>query len=506
MADKYCIASGSMTDPTLWSPSGVPTSGDDVIFDRDVTVDDWHCDNSVRNVSVVNGANVHLIGHSPGAYTDFTLKSNKTLSIDGHLEYTCTDATANIIRLEDGNLEVKGNSTLKINAGSPSLLGQVNIVSFTDNTEWGYVVNRGFVDAQITLVVLTNVNSRHVIGKAKVFQFRNQRQTQCCIEFAEKIDVENLFLYTLETAIGPLEIDFGVTEIRTKRLQILNSAPHLFTIRHNGLLDVSGNIETTQAGEILWTRGSSSRHVLSGTANQTISLPESFSGSRWIVDKPAGTLNLQSFNGSLLGRLQNLVVGDHCNVDLDGPAPYLPNSRNEYSYYNGLKADSVSERNLAAKRLESMTCCENRSLLAIPAGRQLWAKQFQNKAGAQVTGNGLLGIRYGGLENSGTIDRSIWQEVFDVPDLLPLATLRLKYGERPGRIDAEWTRAENAMAAVDWGDGTPPVECVEVAGVLSHAYSASGCYDIEINARSDTRKSRARVGMKVVRSGVPDET
>ena len=288
-------------------------------------------------------------------------------------------------------------------------------------------------------------------------------------------------------------VNFNDTEITVGGFHLDPQFTQGWDVRHDGRFELRGNASFNATENLLqFAAGEKSKRVFSGTADQTISLPNCFSETEWIVDKPAGKLNLVQFDGYLQGRVTNLRVGPACRVDLSGPAPYLRNSENWPAYYYGLYADTVSAAvmNLEMRHKRSLKSCENYGVIRIPQDKELWAEAFQNHSGAVVENESgsKFWIHYEGLENDGSVTNSEQIKYFDAPSSVSV-TLNPNIIRSHGHASIEASivveHGEDDSATILWADQHDFVQLQNGVGKISRIHDglAPGTYTVQVDAR-----------------------
>ncbi len=115
---------------------------------------------------------------------------------------------------------------------------------------------------------------------------------------------------------------------------------------------------------------------------------------------------------------------------------------------------------------EAMDRCENHGAIDIPKGKTLATKLLVNSG--RITGDGYISLRYGGLQNTGHIDNSIFIDYFDYPlPVLAAQTPETVFSDTPFEIEIAGTGAVKYV--VYWGDGTSST--LTDPGKLQHDYS-----------------------------------
>jgi len=477
MADRYCISSGTFTDAAIWSATddgaggaSVPTIYDDIYLNKSVAINAWP-GYLYDNRNIVVGKNAVVVIEFVGAPFFCFPATGKQLSIEGQLTLT-----PNI----GANVAAWGNSVVAIGKNALLDIGSNTLFLSVGGGRTAVLNNLGECRAQATIYAAADTDYGHIIGRTTAVRLYSSEpqssETFHTVRFLERFDVDTLTIGP-GIAAGAMSIvaDFGEIDIRLETLDFYWThyyADKNVTIKQGGTLELRGDILRTgllTATTVDWLLGENASSVFVGTTDQTINMPTDVIGQIWTVDKPAGKLDLTSFNGSLQGRLRQLIVRTASNVDLAGVPPVLPTSTGSWNCYYGLKADSVSPEGpstIAEHLQEAMDSCENYGLLTIPAGKTLCTKSFKNYTGAKISGTGTLCIRYGGLANTGIIDPTVNVRYFDQPALAILSAPSNVVANTLFSVDL--TGSVGDWFRIDWDDGS--FSETQTPGVLTHGY------------------------------------
>lgn len=445
MPDKYCIASGDFNDSLIWSlepggpgGAGVPQNGEDIVFERSVTVENFYLPiTSPGNVCIRNDADVCLV-NTATELGMFRISDEYSLEVDGTLDFKISE----MVISAKGNLQNTG--TIRSSNNKRCVFGVVGV-----HPKESRLGRMGIVRFRMA-------------PNAKEYAYR-------AFKGASQID---LLHYSIASGRPGLTTEFFEGDGRIGKLQFDNEGV-IVRIDQHGRFLLTGDVTGSFPDRIQWNQAPGAESFFSGTSDQSIAMPSSVIGQKWTVDKPAGKLDLVRFDGFLQGRVRHLIVRASSNVDLSGAPPYLETSTGERACFYGLAADaclpdpSVPAPGVDDHLREALDLCENYGLITIPSGKTICAKQLKNHTGARISGDGTLCVRYGGLENSGTIDPTIEVRYFDTPVAATLSAPETAYTYENYFVNLSGSRG--TLFRMDWGDGT--FSETETPDALSHVYA-----------------------------------
>ena len=481
MADRFCIASGNFTDPSIWSATdggnggaSVPADTDDRIFNSSVAVTDYPQTPGRHSIAIGPMADVtisqtpsdsFIIGHG------LTIEGKLTVVIPTY--YASVRANA-VIDLKESGIWDLGVRSLRMST--------YDLNTNTDGDTHGVIDNKGSIVAgSIDIHAANNPTAAQRIGKASKLNIQTRAAVNNVsvvgVRFRCDMDVDAIRFLFSESLVSTLVCNWGNTRIKTKDLEWDwngASTTKICQVIQNGPMEVSGDIRRIGGSPLIvdWQLGAGARLAFVGTADQTIDIPPDITGQVWTVDKPAGKLDLTTFSGFLQGRLRQLIVRAASSVDLAGPPPILQTTTGMPNGYHGLKADSASPQGpvtVTEHLQEAMDSCENYGLLTIPGGKTLCTKSFQNYTGAKISGTGTLCVRYGGLSNAGTIDPTVNVHYFDKPVLAVLSAPATVFANSIFSVDL--TGSVGIWFRIDWDDDS--FSETQTPGILKHGYIES---------------------------------
>ncbi len=466
MANRYCIASGDFHDTAIWSATSrgsggasVPVTGDSAFFESSVELTNFSYTGESFNTTVANKVVVKIVPSLPNAL--LTFKGANRLEVDGTLEYGREDyPNAYVWITNTAECLIHENAKFKV-------------VSYISVEIDGSFRNFGTVETARLVVVTRNdrCDIPFLPGRVTQVWMQGLSQTPQIVRISENVRCDLLRYSTRSTASVGFDVRLSSDLVDTGDLVFYWHTPMTITVEQWGKLRVAGNVTTSgvASGTVHWTTVTTEPLEFVGTADQTINMPSSVVGQSWIVDKPAGLLELTSFNGFLQGRLRRLVVRAASSIELAGASPVLATTSGSWSCYDGLKADVVSSgvsSTVAEHLQEAMDSCDNYGLIAIPDGKTLCTKTLKNHAGARITGAGTLCVRYGGLTNSGVIDSNVNVRYFDRPVLAVLSTAS---GVTAGtELSVDLAGSIGTWFRLDWGDGS--FSETTTPQILKHGY------------------------------------
>ena len=482
MSNRYCIASGTFTDPAIWAATdggsggaSVPSATDDVYFNQSVSVTNWpngSLDN--RNVFVGHHAVVDVVC----ATNRFLyLFSGKRLVVDGSLTYS--SVVGSCLLMAEANSAVDVGENGRLDTGVNSLyMRTTNVVSPP-----GTLTNKGEIVGTTVIRPGAATQNTHHIGRVEnvhLYVYAPYAgEPLHTLRLSGRLDADELRVYAENSpTLSSLAVDFGATSVRLGALVFQWDQPataEVVTITQNGPLELTGDLQRTGTSSPMfvdWQLGDHASLLFVGTSDQVITLPPTVTEQPWTVDKPAGNLDLTEFNGFLQGRVRQLTVRAASSIDLAGPPPVLLTTTGAWNCYYGLKADSVSPEGpttVADHLQEAMDLCENYGLITIPGGKTLCSKSFKNYTGAKVSGTGTLCVRYGGLTNTGTIDPGVDVRFFDRPVLAVLSAPVTVSANTQFFVDL--TGSVGDWFRIDWDDES--FSEMQSPGVLTHGYVES---------------------------------
>jgi hypothetical protein len=145
MADKYCTKSGSFDDTSVWSPVGMPVTGDSLYFNLSVALqnvpgmqENFRC----KDLFVTNNAHAALSMQNSNSL--FIV--NETISVDGILEDS---------RTVIGQWQLNQYDPLEVASG-----GEVRNVS----VNLGNLQNKGLIQGQVLFQLYDPSPENHSIG------------------------------------------------------------------------------------------------------------------------------------------------------------------------------------------------------------------------------------------------------------------------------------------------------------------------------------------------------
>ena len=395
MADRYCIASGSWNDTAIWSSAenggggaSVPTNSDTVIFARPYVPTDVvdipasvGCAWEIREL-----ANVSLLSAAPDGtvtsthYGPFTNRGivrkadgqGPAISFSNYGKGTFHNGTALPGGKPDG-------STVTLPGRLPPNTDPVYYAATDENHYPYYVVGHpvkiqpGVID-HVSVVPSSFMSYGMTLGSGNLQPPPQNPQQVVHYSSGQRMIVgEHNQIGTLDFWGNSSTYIYDAPTVGNLRFFDTDSIYFPIVSLYSDIL-ITGNIEGDQQRVQWFDQSVNSRFILSGTGNQSISLPQGLEDRTWTADKSAGTLELLHFSGRLQGKLYDLEL-HNTGVELAA----------------GLVANSVT----------------NNSRLTIPSGKTLSTKTLQNNANGEIFGEGTLRIWEDGLTNVGFIDPRI---------------------------------------------------------------------------------------------------
>lgn len=452
MANKYCITSGNVNDPSIWSDTNggsggasVPMATDNRYFNKSVVV---------YGFPSIHRAETHIGPDADVTWQDAQyLSTYGPLDVQGILRFTGNHTDYNFY---DGSTLSVGEKGCIFSLSAMLIRSSISIDNRGSIQRLGLTTDGMYGIGQVDELLLISLGSPIDLSsnkkavRAKYLIFNIITNTPITTAFESPIEIENVYIL----------FNTSFTESITVN--------HYSGFRLTGYLSLSGLPDLT------WN-SFNALPTFFGTADQTINMPSSLSDTNWTVDKSAGMLYLVSYRGFLQGRLRKLIVGSTSHVDLDGVSPCLATSNSNWACYDGLKADATSDADLKQgwtvddHLRESMDVVDNYGTIHIPSGKVICTKSFINRPGASVTGNGRLCIQEGGLANQGNIASTVILEWFDLD--LSVTLLAASAVESGREYSAQISGSNVAFYRLDWGDGSFSES--QTAGILSHVYANS---------------------------------
>lgn len=445
MPDKYCIASGDFNDSSIWSFSpdgpggaGVPQNGEDIIFERSVSVENFtSLAAGSRNIRIRDKSSVFLFNPEK-VLNLFRITNGHSLEVDGTLDF------------------------------------DINELAIAEKAS---VHNTGIIRSSTAKRCIFGCNGEYLersrLGSIQFLRFRMSPSANVYAYRAFTGSWQSeLVHYSVASGTVGLTTEFFDGEARIGALQFDNEGDAVRIDQHGRFL-LSGNVTGSFPDRIEWNQETGAESFFSATSDQSVSMPPNVIGQKWTVDKPAGKLDLVRFNGFLQGRVRHLIVRAASSIDLSGAPPYLETSTGARTCFDGLKADARLPDQVATvpevgeHLREALDLCENYGHITIPSGKTICAKQLKNYTGARISGNGTLCLRYGGLTNSGTIDSNLTLRYFDLPVAAVLSCPGTAYSFE--NYSVSLAGSLGVRFRMDWGDGT--FSETETPGVLTHVYA-----------------------------------
>ena len=484
MPPRYCIASGSFNDTAIWSDTDagnggatIPTNTDDEIYNHSVVVTGRPAGPGSGNKNISVGPNVEVvIAHATNG--EIPINIGKKLTIKGKLSlvtpagttYIYSDAFLDIA--ENGRFHHGNTYVLVTRSGSSystaGALDNKGVIEGTRSVDI-YAINTQAIPHRVGRVSNVRISVNSVMGVSPLIA-----------RFRGIIETDNFTIYPNAVAGAPsIVCDFGDTDIHPGTMEFYwphTDSGRFVRLIQNGPMMVSRDIIMSGLStptSVDWQLGEKASLTFVGSADQTINMPPDVTGQMWRADKPAGKLDLTSFNGLLQGRIRHLIVRATSTIDLGGAPPVLSTTTGIWHCYYGLKADSVSAegpKTIAEHLQEAMDSCENYGIVTIPSGKTICTKSFKNHTGARVSGTGTLCIRYDGLTNTGIIDSTVNVRYFDRPVLAVLSVSNNVFANTLFSVDlagsvGDWFR-------LDWDDES--FSKMQSPGILTHGYIDTG--------------------------------
>lgn len=493
MPDKYCIASGSFSDSAIWSLSedgiggaGMPGIGENIYLNRSVTIEKFiNPEAAKRSIYVASGADCSIM---PSTTSSLYFVADKSLTIHGTLRLADQLNTNRYVAFrESSRLVIGENGKLVLGLPGTSLPWYLLLMGYLASID-----NRGIIEGNdydhYSIILYFGPEPMGMVspGRIKTFDLRSSIGLAEGEEAGQTITGNvTCFRFSLRGVhAGTFFARLRSPECRMERFEYAtqHDAAKLIFEQYGNLFVAGDVFQISNAGIFLWNVSDGAVSTFTGTADQEITMPLAVTGQSWISDKPAGILRLANFDGFLQGRLRELVVDAGSAIDLSGPSPCLLNSTNEAVLFPGLKADvcptdgpTLSDD--AVHEFEAMDSCVNEGRITIPEGKVLCTRIMDNRAGASISGNGILRVEYGGLSNAGTITDDISIRYFNRPRMIELAVAPSS-GYPPLTVTAEATDEFGGLRTFAWGNGhiTGPVETASA----TYTYREPGLYTVTV--------------------------